>query len=731
MQIKRWTLLFLLLTGAGAAGTNLLPEWENAVTAKEKTLLPNWRFSDWGERPGGKVKSKRSFQISRRGPAAEVTLKNTAVRRSANLFFRTLPLKNSSPRTYLLRFKHANKMQKQALIKASLSSSGKRQIYTQNFFLSEKGSREESLKVTIPPENKRLTVTLALYGPGEVTFSDLSLTASVPEDPAKQLRVPRGIFSLPEKKAAEFPITLPAGVTLSENDALVVKLPWGIRFINSSPRSLLSQVELKVREHTILRITPQKKSTLRGTVHLLLGSDLPASDVQLTAEAHFEHKGAASTTVYPRFRVVKDLQAVPPRYFSMALTVLENVHPLDAVAAADYGLLRNGANILVTPRLRHAPSLLHNVRVSHWAQLTIPAARQQNHCLYASLRDESFWEKVFIPAVRRNLLRYGGKHIDGIICDAYLGQMRNLQCLCALCRAELADFAPRLPRRTVMNSSAGILRLRYPGELKAFRLSRLNALRAGAQLHLPAGGNGFYRSPRLIYMYDAFGSSAPLKKFNAAVSVLNFRQGPTLAGDKKYNGAAEFLSAETAYRSFRRKISSGRIIARFVPHAGNVTPGQFKFSLFNYIFAGANGVWTLLPSPDQEYHAAFAETSLLLRKYENFFRRSTVKKSPWVVKCSHPVLQLPPLPGPGSYPLDLPESFPPVKELVWQQGTKTLTALGNFSSEPLECRLTGPAVSLRSTGEINGEKVDGKTLRKGVVLTLPPESWSFFEFSGL
>ena len=132
------------------------------------------------------------------------------------------------------------------------------------------------------------------------------------------------------------------------------------------------------------------------------------------------------------------------------------------------------------------------------------------------------------------------------------------------------------------------------------------------------------------------------------------------------------------------------------------------------------------------YRSAIAEISFLLREYENFFRRGTVSAKTWQLTTDFPALEIPPVPGAGSYPLPLPEKFPALKLLIWKAGGNTLAGVGNFASVPVSGNLRYSAADKKWSGSVNGQTVSGSVLKeKGIPLTFPAHSWSFFEFRGL
>ena len=734
MQIRAYILLLIFCGAAAAAAENLCPEWENPLTTPNGVRLAKWRFSEWGVRQDPRKKIIRSARTALIDGKPAVTLESSNALNSANILFRTVPLKAGNSGKFRLSLTAVNASSRKALLKINFSTPGKKPFSAAHYAAVSEKPEEKSFSVKLPSGSRSVIVSVGLYGPGKITLSELRLEEEPQESPVHLSPVvPAEIFRIPERMPVEFPIVLPPGLALSAGDALRITLPWGIRFINCSARGAVIRVSLQVGENSVIKLSPSAGKTLSGKLCLLLGSDLPVSENIFSGSVEVEKKGGRGEEHFFRVQTVKEIQAVPPRFFRIALSVSENIPPLESAPERNNGLLRSGANLFVANYLNFPWRTLRNARIDHYAEWNIWPAKAARHCYYEQLRNESFWEKTFLPNLRRNILRYGNKNISGIICDSYLGQKRAINCLCSLCRAELADFAPKLPLRNVMNYSAGLLSIRFKKELLAFRKARLHALREGAKLYLPVGSSGFSRKPVLVYSHNFHSLPAAHTLPETPVNLIDFQQGFQVPDGKKYNSAVNFLAKKHYLDHFRKTNRGRQLLTALAVRPSTMTPEQLKFEIFNMLAAGANGVWIKLPmGTSYRYRSAIAESSFLLREYENFFRRGPVSAKNWQLTTEFPALEIPPVPGAGSFPLPLPEKFPALKLLIWRSGKNTLAGVGNFASVPVRACLQNSAADKKWNGSVNGRMISGAILKeRGISLTFPAHSWSFFEFRGL
>ena len=714
----------MLLTGTAlCAGTpgNLLPEWE--TPSPGKGLLPQWRFIEWGTRFSGKKPLQRKYHLFEEKGKVCVTLENPAEGRSLNMFYRTLPLKEKDSKLFRFRIKAVNASPGKALLSLKLSTPGTPVLAREKFFTVTTEGAFYTIEMELPGNRKSLSVQLSLSSPGKVTLSEALLTSHAPEENAQFRSVlPERTFLLPERTPVLLPVRLPAQTTSAPDPRLRLILPWGVRLVNSSSGSW-QMVNVKVKEHTehLLKL-PAKKIPL---LYLLLATDLPASETLHTGIFQWENAKEKSEKIFLRFQAVKDFPVVPPRSFRIILDGTAKVNAYDLRADCDTALLRSGANVLNASYLTIPARTLRNARIGHYASLSLAPYKKRHVCAYEALRNESFWEKHFIPSVRRQLLRQGSSQISSLICDSHLGQRRSIECLCAHCRAELADFAPRLPRRAVMNYSRGLLLSRYPREIQNFRQARLTALFAGARLYLPTGPKGFHRTPVLIPSYTLFqvlSMTGPVLKTSAAE--VQFGTGVTLPDGEVYNGAVDLLCYEYCRRQMAKLFSRCHLTAQLTVSPSRMTPEAVKFAIFNCFFSHFQGVRLLLaPEAGVPYRKAIAESAAFLREYEPFFRRGKVSKHQWRLTALPETIQLPPVPGPGNYPLPLPARTASFRLKVWRNGNTTLIGIANLTARPLACRLSG------GTGKettVDGIKYNGtELLSKGVEVTVPEYSWKF------
>ena len=736
MQIKIFTLFFciLALSLKGETPVSLLPEWQKNFTGAEKVRLSHWRFSDWGRKALPGKTSGRHASVTAVNGKLQVTLENPNDVSSVNLLFRSLSLKNPTGTLYCFKAVMVSASSSKGLVRMRMISTGARSVVQQRYFTVTGTPAEKELFLRIPGGNRSVQLSLSLLGPGKVTFSDVQLTEEPPSAAVPLTAQIPAAVTLPEKTPVEFSVGVPSGVTLKKNHLLTVTLPWGVRLISHSPNVAIKDVAVKVREKNVTTLQVVSPRLMSTRILLLLGSDLPVSDRELTGSVTLGEKEQPGEPVYFRITTVKDTEAVPPRYFRIALSAADRVMPHENPYAVDSALLRSGANMLFMPRTTLQYRQLRTARISHCSTLHLVPVRPQKHCYYESLRNETFWEQHFVPSLKKQILRLGARNLDAIVCDSFLGQKRAILCCCTLCRTEFADFAPKLPQRDIMNLSQGILNVRYARELRRFRQARLTALWAGARLHLPVDSRGFARRPALIPLYPLSQVLSGVYEVKSSAAVIDLRPGLTLPDDEKYNFAVNFQAAAALYKKFRKNISPRTaLILRFTPSVKHISAEELKFESFNFFFNGFSGVWIDLPSgSDYAYRAAIAKCALILRENEQFFRRSPLVKHNWRLKNSVSPLELPPAVSPGGSLLDLPRSIAPLKLLVWKWGNTTLTAVGNFSSEALSTALLHPAAPLKWQGVVNGQQLKGSDLRtRGLQVTVPPRSWLFLKFKGI
>lgn len=737
MQIIFLTLAIFLLPGVlSGEPVNLLPEWENAAVSKKSPNLPLWRFADWGVRNDPRHPPLRQHKVEVKEGKLLVTLESAASPKSANILLRQLPLKNTRDRLYRFTVKGRNAQAGKALLRLKLSASKPRSISKEVCFTADAREQIFSAELQVPPQSKILSVQICLSGPGKVILSQACLTVSDPPEnkAVLQLKVPSETFSLPERSPVLFPVKLPSGRPLTADAFITVTLPWGVRLINTPPQLTGASVRLKRGEYTETHLKLPAKRTLPGNyVYLLLGSDLSASTAVHTGSVRYEDARGKSEKFFFRIQTVKDHFVLPPHFFKIILDGDEKVPSLEAGNDAANALLRSGANILQSSRLPILRRTLRNARIGHWCYFYIPQAPARQHCYYAMLRDESFWEKHFIPALHRQVLHRQSSAVEALICDNFLGQKRSIECLCALCRAEFADFAPKLPRQAVMNYSSGLLNSRFSKALRSFRHARLQTLFEAARIHLPVGSGNFVRRPRLIPCYPS-GQLLLNPSFSPSTEVIiDFRYGPELPDGVHYNGAVNLALYEKIRHRTKRVLPRRKIMAKFTPHPARISPDELKFEILNIFFSGFSGVWLpLLPGTSCRYNEAVAETATLIREYENFFCRSQKQKIKWNLTCENTLLELPPLPDAGLFKMELPDRIPGMKLQSWKYGSKTLVGIGNFTPHPRICTLSASTLPADYQVEIDQKKYSGKALSStGVELTVPPYSWKFLEFPEL
>ena len=724
MQIRNICLL-LFFTGVmlGASSPeNLFPEWQ--TSAGNKNLLPQWRFTEWGSRFSGKKPLKRTHTLSEKQGMVQVTLENPAEGRSVNMLHRTFVLNGKEQKIFRFSIKGVSASPEKALLHLKLTAPGTPVLVKEKFFTVTEVPALYTIELKIPSTRKALAVQLSFCSPGKVTLSEGSLTAHPPEETLfSQIRLPEGTFLLPERTPVLLPLRLPAASASESPLRLHLTLPWGVRFVNSSAGTTLQAVNVKVRQHTEYLLRLPKRTPV--PFYLLLASDLAASDTLHSGVIRWENDKEKSEKHFFRLQTVKDLPVLPPRTFKIILDGTEKADPRELRADWDTALLRSGANVLNAEYLSIPPRTLRNARISQFAALHFPQAKAANACAYEPLRNESFWEKYFLPTLRRHLLRRGTSQVSALLCDSFLGQRRSIECLCALCRAELADFAPRLPRRGVMNYSRGLLVARYAKEVQKFRLARLTALYEGARLQLPTGKNGFQRTPKIIPSYTFFQAlqlTAPVLKTPEAV--IQFGTGIPLPDGEVYNGAVNFLCYEYCRSHMMKLLPKCRLTAQLTVTPERMTPENVKFEMLNCFFAGFQGLRLIMaPEACFRYRKAVAETASFLREYENLFRSGKVTAHKWKLTSTPEHLDLPPVPGPGYSPLPTGSRTAPFRLKVWRSGDTTLIGIANLTSRSLPCRLSGgPGKPVT----VNGTKYNGTVpLSRGIEITVPEYSWKF------
>ena len=713
MEIVRiLTAIFLPLLLCGEA-VNLLPPGSD--------VLAQWRFTDWGERVTARNRIERKHSAQLNGGRWQVVLENTRSRRSSNMMYRTIPLKSGERRQALLRFKAAGELPQKALLRVQLivPKQGSREYY----FAVGKEEKICTAETVLSMEASSLTVQFTLSGAGKISLSDMELELS-PKPCPFALEVPQEIFHLAPRRPVLFPVKLP-GELGKEDFSLHLTLPWGVRFINASHRPAIRQAELKVMEKSTFQLSYPKNALSGRVVYLLLDSDLEEDGKVLKGSCFLEVNGRKTPLAAFRLATVKNLLAVPPRTFRIMVDGYEKVSALESSYDSDGALFRSGANVLVAPFLRIPGQTLKTARIQHYAHFSLPLRKSSGRCYYQGLRDESFWEEHFFPLLRKNLLRSGGNTAGALLCEPALGQRRALECLCVLCRAELADFDSALPRRDVMTLSNGLLQARYRKALARFRFARLTALRESALDHLHKGAKGFSRSLRMVYVYpwrQIPEAGSPFQEL--AESVVDFQSGALLPLDEKCRSAVNYLLAQEVYHKWRKVSPKGRVTAKFTVPPREMSPEVMQFEMLNYLFAGFSGVWPLLEAGTAyAYQELLGESAALIREYENFFRRGKLREVPFKILEGGFQIPLPPVPGPGGFPLGLPGTTEGIQLKAWRYQNTLLLGVGNFSPAPRRCVLQYTGKGAKEKGTLS---VSGKT-----ELTVPPLSWKFLKFPGL
>ena len=683
--------------------------------------LAEWRFTDWGEPSTPRNAIERKHTALLKEGRLLVFLENTRSERSMNMMYRTIPLEPGERRQAVLRFKTAGFQPGKTLLRVQMNipkAGGK-----EYFFAVEEVEKLHKIETILPKEATGLTLQFVLAGKGKISLSDVELELA-PEAHPFALEVPQEIFQLPQRRPMAFPVRVPVDLG-GESFTLHLTLPWGVRFINASHRATLRQAQVKVQEKSEFRLVFPKGTLPGSSVYLLLDSDLEADEKVHRGSCRFEAGGKLSVPAELRFRTVKNFRAAPPRSLRIMYEGSERVPSLESCYDVDGALFRSGANVLVASSLRIPLQSLKTARIQHYATLVMPQGKNVNRCYYQSLRDESFWEHHFLPVIRRNLLRNGGNGASALLCEPALGQRRALECLCVLCRAELADFDSALPRRDVMTLSTGLLQARYKKALARFRYARLTALRESALIHLPKGGNGFNRSVRMVSVYpwrQLLGAAVPFQE--QPEMVVDFQNGILFSGGENSRSAVNYLLAQTVFKHARKLSPGCRLTAKITFSPRKMTPEEMQFEIFNAFFAGFTGVWPVVePGASYPWQELLGESSAFIREHENFFRKGKMREVPFKIIEGGFELPLPPVPGPGNYPLALPRSLKGIQLKAWRYEKTLLLGVGNFSAVPRRC-------VLRYTGKVPKEK--GTLSAAGTAeLSVPPLSWKFLKFPGL
>ena len=342
---------------------------------------------------------------------------------------------------------------------------------------------------------------------------------------------------------------------------------------------------------------------------------MKSSAPPLAGSAVLEQKNRFRTSVASfQLKTVKDLPALPPRHYRIALQQSVQVPFREVFQDAENGLLRSGANILLSPRILVAEKQLKVAKISRHVFLPIQAAKAENHCYYSMLRTESFWDRHYIPSLRRYILKFGCRRPEAIICDNYLGQRRAIHCLCSLCRMEFGEFAPKLPKKDVMNLSTGIMEQRMSRELRAFRNARLKALLAGAKLHLPVDSRHFQRAPRLVPLYTLHDILHRKPVGKTPEAVIDFGAGAINPESSRYTPEVDFAVSEHILKTARMKFPKRTVFtAKFTPQfPAKLSEQELQFAILNYFLCGFNGIWIVQHSRcfPLGYHGARGATEI-------------------------------------------------------------------------------------------------------------------------
>ena len=720
-----------LLRGA----ENLLPEWDAAPPSDTKPALRNWRFSDWGERATAGKKVFRRNRVTVEENRLTVRLENGPGDRHANMLQRTvtLPGKHGGHFSFQLRLRAAGVRPALVQLRAMPLSGPGRAVHTE-FVTATAEAKIVGFNFPVPPECTALSLSITLCGRGDLAVSGVCLEELTPSrlfapliSPVNPSNEP---VQIPEKSPVELRFTDLLGISFPKDASVRVTLPWGIRMAGSSWGSTLTDVRTQVKKEVSYRISLPKRPAPSRELTLLLGTDLRASEKELTGSVAFEQEGKVGRPYLFRIKVVKDSPAVAPRNFIIAI-------PGPALSAPDIqfeleqSFLNRGANVFTAANLPIPPDRLKNARIRRFLPFHLNPVKGEGGCSYAKIRSGAFWSEHFLPALKKSLLRTGSD-ASALICDSRLGQSRAIDCLCVLCRAELAEFAPKIPRKNAMNDSNGLLLMRFGTEVRRFREARTAALRTEARNRLPAGGGGFRRKPALLFTFSTLGSFRADALKGVTEILADFGRKIHLPDGAIYSPAVNFLFAEHVFRTCRKAFPKGRIYLQSIVPAHLITPEQFAFEFLCAPVCGFAGVFrTLSPGLPYSYYAALGRSAGVIREHERFFVQPPLAKHAWRVECSAPDWTIPPVAGENSYPLPFPEKFRPVQLRVWRQGGETLVGVGNFTSDVQIARLFCDKAPLLWRGKIDDVNVDKAALAKGMELTLAPYSWRFFRLTGL
>lgn len=735
MQLKLHLLILsAVLPFLSAGSENLLPEWEQCVPVKGKYQLNKWRIYDWGSKySADKTPAKRSSTVAAADSKLTVTLENSPGRESVNMLSRTVKLPAEGRHMYRFSMLLRSGTAHTPLVNIRISSYSGKYFRKECYATAGTEAKRESIEFTTFPGVRNLHLSISLCGGGKVTVSGCRLE-KLPLPPESELRLkPAGdVVILPKKNPAEILFTLPAGRSIPVPGRVMVTLPWGIRLINVSAGEF-STVSLRPKEDVTYAIKFKKnlKPDFYRSLILLLASDLAVGTEDLTGSIRIEHEGVpAAAEVFP-IKIMKDIEAVPPRRFIIGLPGNLRLSPNDATAESESLRLHSGANVFTAYYTGMPAAGMRSARISHWPFFYLSPVRQDGHCNYSRIRQETFWNSHFIPALKTRILRYN-RAPEFLLCDYRLGQGRAIDCICSLCRAELADFVPSLPRRRVMNYSNGMLLSRFRSELNKFRKARLDALREAALEHLPVGSGGFSRRPRFMPLFPLFTAFDKDTLDNLSHAVIDFGRGLQLPDGEKYNAAVNSCFLRKLRESCRKSSRSCRIFLRMNPDLQSITPEILQFEIINTMINGYSGVILDMPICSGYYfHAAVAAAAGVLRDYEKFLLRSASAKHSWRLEAPEQFVKLPPVPDIRNYLLALPERFPVLQLKVWKNGNETLVGIGNFSGKAVQTALACSQVSPVWRGDVDGTAWDARGLKKGIPVDIPGYSWRFFHFRGM